>query len=761
VTIIKPDDSTDVVTTNTFIGDATAWFEYVADQVGTWKLKFEFPGGYFPAGNYTAPPEAFSLGGRTVSFTQSAYYKSCSTDWQTLTVQSDPILSWPPQPLPSDYWTRPISSDHREWSPISGDYPWYGPGFGADWPADTNTYWSSMQRFTPYVQAPDTAHIVWKRQDAIGGIINAQTGQLSYPLAIIGVSNYPRIIYAGRCYQSYTKPGTGKTAVTYWMCYDLRTGEVFWDRPLESGESAPTVIEYYLAGGEAPGAESWLGTGSSVRLVYIGGGWLRKYNPWTGAMTVNASIAPLTTGTYYMNGYALSVQNIGNTTNPNYRLINWTTLDVTQVTTVGQIPTLAQRITNNVTWPFSNIPSTTDFNVGIAASINSPTVPALGAGYGTRIMAADMTTGRLLFNITTDETLMSGTEVADQGKIAFVSRGGNHAIAYNLQDGRLSWTSDQMDYPWGHWNSYTGEGSAYGLMYICGYSAFYAFNWTTGKIAWKYYAPAQNPYESVYTDETGQAVYSFAGACLIADGKVFAYNSEHTVTQPITRGWGLHCINAITGEGIWNISGVSSPGAVADGYLAAGSLQDGYMYVFGKGKSETTVAATDTVVPKGTGVVIKGTVLDMSPAQPGTPCVSAASMKTQMEYLHMQMPQDGLYHDLTVTGVPVKLTAIEPDGNAIDLGSVTSDMRGTFGYAWTPQKEGLHKIIATFAGDGSYGSSWAETYVSVGPAPATTTTEQQVVPDNTSTIIGTGIGVGIAMIIAVAIVGALLLRKRS
>jgi len=28
------------------------------DQVGTWTIKFKFPGGYYPAGNYTADPGA-------------------------------------------------------------------------------------------------------------------------------------------------------------------------------------------------------------------------------------------------------------------------------------------------------------------------------------------------------------------------------------------------------------------------------------------------------------------------------------------------------------------------------------------------------------------------------------------------------------------------------------------------------------------------------------------------------------------------------
>jgi hypothetical protein len=160
-----------------------------------------------------------------------------------------------------------------------------------------------------------------------------------------------------------------------------------------------------------------------------------------------------------------------------------------------------------------------------------------------------------------------------------------------------------------------------------------------------------------------------------------------------------------------------SVGPIADGYLMASNPYDGYMYVFGKGPTATTVTAPDVVIPKGTGVVIKGTVLDQSPAQPGTPCVSKESMAPQMEYLHMSHPIDGLDHNIMITGVPVTLTAVDSDGTWIDIGTTTTDgYYGSFGLEWMPPEEGTYKIIASFESDESYGSSGASTYVSVGPA---------------------------------------------
>jgi hypothetical protein len=178
------------------------------------------------------------------------------------------------------------------------------------------------------------------------------------------------------------------------------------------------------------------------------------------------------------------------------------------------------------------------------------------------------------------------------------------------------------------------------------------------------------------------------------------------------------------------------------------------MYWFGKGKSATTVTAPDIAAPLGTAVLIKGTVLDQSPAQPGTPCVSKDSVAAWMEHVHLQRDLPA-----NVTGVPVTLTAIDPNGNVQNIGTATTNgYYGTFSKAWTPEIEGTYTIIASFAGDASYGSSGAATAITVGPAPTTAPTPEppQAPLDYTLPIIGTGI----AMIIAVAIAAILILRKK-
>ncbi|XHH08798.1 MAG: PQQ-binding-like beta-propeller repeat protein [Candidatus Bathyarchaeia archaeon] len=760
VTITKPDGSTEVVMKDSYKADTTAWFEFVPDQVGNWKLKFEFPGGYFPAGNYTADPGAV-MGSGFFSFPGSCYYEPSSTAEQTLVVTDTMVLPWPESSLPTDYWTRPARLENREWWPILGNYPGTGyQGGGTVWDQlypDTNPAWSSSYNFHPWIQGPNTGHIVWKRQGALAGLIGGPAGQLG----MTGSPGTVNVIYAGRAYDSYVKPGTNGT--TYWRCTDLRTGEVCFEQPAATTTTSffgmimtsaltPNILAYTTGGMlEVPGAAA--GETYSVELIALSGGRLYKWNPYTGALTLNTSISPLTSGTFYnqYEGYVLSVQNIGNMTNPNYRLINWTTK--------GSSTNFASRILSNTSYASSSLPSLIDWQAGYGATVSAVTPPQVGAWVGTNVVGYNLYTGQLLWNKTVEDTCYSMTvSAADHGKVATLMMGG-YFMAWDLATGNLAWKGEAMDYPWSEpaFGAYAIQ-SAYGMIFREAYDGVYAFDWDDGSIVWHYVDYALSMYESPYTDKNGTTVYSINTGATVVDGKLYTYNTEHTESWPLTRGWGLLCINATTGELIWRIANPMSVGGIADGYLAASDSRDGYQYVFGKGKTATTLTSPDMIISKGNGIVIKGTVLDMSPAQPGTPCVSAGSMSTQMEYLHLAYPIGGIWGNQTIEGVPVTLTAIDPNGNTVEIGEVTTNgYYGTFSIDWTPDMEGTYQIIASFGGDDSYGSSSASTSIVVGAAAPTSSSQQQevTVPDYTMTIVA----MGIAVMVVVAIVGVLLYRK--
>ncbi|MEM2098891.1 MAG: PQQ-binding-like beta-propeller repeat protein [Candidatus Bathyarchaeia archaeon] len=736
VIITKPDGSKDLIgPIDSFKGDATAWLEYIPDQVGSWKIKFEFLGWHFPE-EYVAAT-MFSAAGTL----DAAYYKPSSSPERELIVQQEQVISWPPSELPTDYWTRPVSPENREWASILGNYPYHGRMSNP--PAGTNSF-ASNYRFTPYVQGPTTAHVVWKRLGALSGIIG---GDLGPQLIGSGEGTYagtPNVIFQGRCYQSIRGPG----GTDVLRCYDLRTGEIFWEitNPLPGSTSffgyspgALTGITVSKGMEVVPGAVH-SAVGQSVALIYVGSRLL-KLDPYTGAVTLNVTGM---SGTYYCDPYVLSVQDLGATAGANrYRLINWTTS--------GSSTDFKSRIISNISWPFSSL-GVCDYEAAIAVYASPITPSGLGAWYGSVIAAASLETGALLWNITDTDTIYStSTGVADHGKFA-ICMYDRHWNCYDLRSGKKLWKSELAGYPWG-WAWAYSVASAYGKIYGLAYDGVYAFDWDTGKIVWQFKATTPYQFETPYVDENGAGVYSFMSSAIIADGKIYVGNGEHSPTSPITRGWRLFCINATTGEGIWNITGGMTAGAIADGYLTADNRYDGYMYVFGKGKSSVTIEAPKTAIQLGQTVMITGSVLDMSPAQAGRACVAKESMTEWMEYLHMQKSIPG-----SVKGVSVSLDALDPNGNFEHIGDVVTDgLTGTFGFMWTPKIAGQYKVTATFMGDESYSSSFATTYVGVVEAQSTATPEPlQLPPDNTVLLYG----ILVAVIIAIIIGLVALIRKR-
>ena len=395
----------------------------------------------------------------------------------------------------------------------------------------------------------------------------------------------------------------------------------------------PDTIEYNApTQSEVPGAEA-AGTWS-INLMTISGGRLYKWDPWSGRMTCNVSLG-VDAATYYRSAtgrdtrpMALSVQNIGNQSNPDYRLIKWST--------AGTSSNFASRVISNTTYARSSLPSYIDWEVGLGATVSG--ISEAQVYVGQRVTGFDLWTGEQLW--TKDamgEPMYSGyCSIADHGKIAILSARGYY-IAYDLATGNLAWTGESMDYPWAScaFGAYSAM-SAYGMIFREAMDGIYAYSWDDGSIVWKYEAEAKAVYETPYTVENAKTVmpfYSFGVGGIIADGKFYTWNYEHTESWPVTRGWSIHAIDVFTGEAVWDMMGCTTPGAVADGYMLGGNRYDGYVYCYGKGQSETTVTAPDIAVPKGTGMTIKGSVLDLSPAQTGTPCVSVESMDTQMEVL--------------------------------------------------------------------------------------------------------------------------------
>ena len=91
---------------------------------------------------------------------------------------------------------------------------------------------------------------------------------------------------------------------------------------------------------------------------------------------------------------------------------------------------------------------------------------------------------------------------------------------------------------------------------------------------------------------------------------------------------------------------------------------------------------------------------------------------------------------------------------------MTSDVSGGFGFGWKPDIPGFYKVIATFAGSKSYGSSFAQTYMTVAEAPTPPPKAPESPPSMADTYL---LPAAASIVVAIVIVGAvivLILKKR-
>jgi hypothetical protein len=364
----------------------------------------------------------------------------------------------------------------------------------------------------------------------------------------------------------------------------------------------------------------------------------------------------------------------------------------------------------------------------------------------------DYTTGKFLWrnnNTVLDIGVNDASGFGPNGPIILLDGANQQFVAYNVKTGREQWRASMGDLPWGMIPDYCYciHNSTF---YTGSYDGHvYAWNIETGKQVWKsdYYGPED---ESIYGTQP------FNGRAVGADGILYFSTATVYSLMPRTRFHALVAINETTGKFLWKLPIGSAPRSIADGYLVATDSENGMQYCIGKGKTATTITAPLNTIAAGTAVLIQGTINDMSIGKPNTPAVSESDMNEWMDYLYGQNATL-LNNPPKPNGVPIRLSAIGPNGAVVDIGTVTSDSGGLYKKIWTPPAEGEYTVYATFDGSDSYWGSYAETALGITTAPTTPSTQPATeVPDYTMTIVG----MGIAIIIAVAIVGILLYRKK-
>jgi hypothetical protein len=356
-------------------------------------------------------------------------------------------------------------------------------------------------------------------------------------------------------------------------------------------------------------------------------------------------------------------------------------------------------------------------------------------------------------------------------------------IGYSIYTGEKLWgPSTSTTNAFAMYGAFRTLFAAYGKIYQIGMDgAVHCIDLTNGEVLWDF-----NTGSSGTETNYGQWPLLSAGFLGGAPGtgglRIYA-TGGHTHLQPLFRGSEMYAIDGETGDLLWSIYGWWQAGSAvgADGYLLAVNGYDNQLYCFGKGKTEVTVTAPQTLVPKGQPVLISGTVTDLSPAQPETPAISDESMSSWMEYLNMQKQKPD-----NATGVEVNLTAIDSNSNSHDIGIVKSDAAGLFKTLWTPPVEGAYTIKASFEGAESYWASSAECALGVGlasaavvtsappsdastaspqvtPSPMTTQSPlptQAEQPPTSAAPTATYIAIGVVVIVIVTAATALAIRKR-
>jgi hypothetical protein len=701
-------------------------------------------------GNYTI---TFIFPGQLVNDYGFDLYYEPSNSTITLTVQEEPILALPLNPLPTDYWARPINWQNVLWWSISGN--WLG----------IQSWTESTGSVNPYTTAPATAHIMWTKPLEFGGQIGGGS-----PYNQTETSNY----YTGKSYQWPFTPPVIINGVLYYnspsniapdygfYAVDLRNGQTLWYN--NGTNQSPTNPTSY--GGFSLPVTHWPGISYGQVYTYhnpnevggipylwgVSGSTYSLFDANTGRWILN--VVGSTGGTAIIDPQSellvYTLRAINNTTGwlamwnstkclgkagfavnsiefrpPSGATLQWST-GVEWNVTVPLYP---------YSFPASGSVAIGGINDGVILVLGTEQV-LTGLVYQPQNYQCEAgysaTTGQLLWG-PVNRTLGMGPETS-QLRMEAMADGiyTEHNKEDNTYYGFSIHTGQQL---WGPvkgssfaWDLYTRNSATLnGIVYFLGPESIQAMSLTNGTFLWDFAAPPAGVQEAAPT-------YLFEGqyGLCTGGGDVFV-SSSASHGDALFRGAKLYAVNATTGKEQWSIDGsfIGKCFALADGYLVNYNAYDNQIYTFGQGPSKTTVTAPNLGITTATPITITGTVTDISAGASqqavaanfpnGLPAVSDASMSQFMAavYEQQQMPHN-------ITGVPVTISVTDSNGNYREIGTTTSNAYGTYSLTWTPDISGNYEVTATFTGSGAYYPSSAATafYAS---EPAATASPTQIV----------------------------------
>jgi hypothetical protein len=713
--------------------------------------------------------------------------------------------------LPTEYWSRPINGQNSNWYTIASNWlnqPQIRSGA-------TATGGAGYGRYQPDGIGPEAPHVLWTKPVQFGGVAGSATmndGEGWYT----GSSYNPRfanaIVMAGNLF--YQEPKGNSGGGGDYVSVDLLTGKENW-RINVTATGAPTMG--YMYGYEDGNQHGVLPNGLLIVSGTITGEgtvW-RGYDAATGVLTSfyltnvpsgTAASATLASN-YAVGGSALGsrgeylsygIVNYGTASNPNWYLNLWN-MSRMQHSADGQIgasnwfqttakvnATDARFYVENASlsslkgtgWLICRDVGAEDRLLLIQGNANNN-----GMGAGPRALAQDC--NLTLVSIADDDfghILWTKNYASPAGNVTrhiiaidydndvFITEDKETLVfdGWDLTNGNHIWTAEPLVCEWDTLRRDTLF--AYGHLYAAGYDGIvYAYNVKTGNLDWTY----GNGGAGNTTTSGSDTVYGHYPTFIdvIADGKIYTGTTEHSPDQPLYKGGVFRCLNATTGEEIWQYEGMGSGmyvgqnDLVADGVFVGLNIYDMQIYAIGKGASRTTIDAPAAAIQQGQSLVIRGSVTDLSAGTKqeeqaarfpdGLPCISDANQKEWMEYVYQQQDKP-----TNAKGVDVAITVVDANGNYRYAGTTTSDASGFYSFQWTPDIVGKYTVIATFGGSNSYYGSSATNAFAV-DAPAATPTPQPTAAPSAADLyfIPAVIGIILAIIIGFVVIIALLMKK--
>jgi hypothetical protein len=729
VVVTRPDGSQE--TLGPFRTDSTGGTGAVLipTMIGTYQLQTFFP-------EQTMPARVSWAGVVTPAGTIMEASESYILD---LVVTEEPREYYPGNALPNEYWTRPIDAQLREWSTISGNFL-EGADRTAMWVIEDND------------NVADSAHILWAKEMQMGGLAGGVTGNHAFECgdAYEGLFD-GSVIIGGNLYYNHYKSGYPTQEV---VAVDLHMGEQLWQKPLLDPEGNAVRLSF---------GQTFYWDSYNYHAVFPflwgtrGSSWF-AFDPFDGNLVYSMENVPGGTTIYGAKGeiYRVSIS----TGSATVRLWNSSRVVSNSGSFLGGFQGAGYRAynaTNGIEWSI-------DIPEGLPGGANviqfQGNVIAIGGRQRGFLYKTDDTDDKIVgINVTPTKVRSWGVSLAagDEGDLLFNNEQNAPAIwaenvtfsegIVSLEDGVFTVWVPELRQHWGFdletaqmiWGPTEPQ---YYLDYLAGLAirnalyegklvsaqmsgTVYTYDVKTGNLDWTY--NAVDPYtEILWADNWPLRVNFFA------DGKIYLTHSEHSPIDPKPRGAAFICLDIENGDEVWRIDGAfrgtdwGGNAIVGDSIIATMDTYDQRVYAIGKGPSKITVEAPLASISEGSTVTLRGMVTDISPGTMdyalmarfphGVPVVADEYMSEWMLYVykHLARPSNAM-------GVEVVLETFDPNGNFYEVGRAISDQAGFYTVTWQPPVPGSYLIFARFDGSNSYYPAYAETSMSVDPAPTPAT----------------------------------------